>query len=97
MIPVSLSKSVQAHDEDITTLELQEPTFEQIQKFGVPISTDSSGNFTVNAQVALKYIPELAGVPLSTIKTLSAYDLNNLCWAVWRFFMTPQETLTPSS
>lgn len=90
MIPVPLSKSIQAHGEDISTLELQDPSFEQIQKLGTPVSLDGNGNFTINTQVAFKYIPELAGVPPSSLKTLGAFDLNNLCWAVWRFFMTNQ-------
>lgn len=91
MITVELSKTIKAHDEEYSALELQDPTFEQIQKLGVPVSLDGNGNFTINMQIAFKYVPELAGVPPSSLKTLSAYDLNNLCWAVWRFFMTKQE------
>lgn len=94
MIPVTLSKPVQAHGEDISVVELQDPSFEQIQKLGTPVSLDGNGNFTINTQVALKYIPELAGIPPSSLKNLSAYDLNNLCWAVWRFFMTNQPNQT---
>ncbi|QEL49870.1 phage tail assembly protein [Enterobacter sp. LU1] len=91
MIPVDLTTPIQAHGEELRTLELQDPTFEQIQKLGTPVSLDGNGNFTINTQTAFKYIPELAGVPPSSLKTLSAYDLNNLCWAVWRFFMTKQQ------
>ncbi|MFV0355816.1 MAG: phage tail assembly protein [Bacteroides thetaiotaomicron] len=94
MIPVELSKPIQAHGEEISTLELQDPTFEQIQKLGVPVSLDGNGNFTINTQTALKYIPELAGVPPSSLKALGAFDLNNLCWAVWRFFMMKQGSQT---
>jgi len=97
MITIPLSKTIDAHGEKMSALELQDPTFEQIQKIGIPTSTDSNGNFTVNAQVAMRYIPELAGVPPSSIKDLSAYDLSNLCWGVWRFFMTPPEMLKQSS
>lgn len=92
MIKVALRKPVQAHGDDISELNLQEPSFEQIQKYGLPVASDSAGNFIVNAQVAIKYIPELAGVPPSSIKSLGPYDLNQLCWAVWRFFMMPPET-----
>lgn len=94
MITVTLKKAIQAHGEEISELNLQDPSFEQIQKFGLPVVSDSSGNFAVNAQVALKYIPELSGVPPSSIKLLSAYDINQLCWAVWRFFMMPPESTT---
>lgn len=96
MITVDLSTPVQAHGEDVTTLELKDPTFELIQKLGTPVSLDGNGNFTINSQVAFKYIPELAGVPPSSLKTLGAFDLNNLCWAVWRFFMTNQPSQTKS-
>lgn len=96
MIPVKLSKSITAHGETLDTLELKDPTFEQIQKFGLPVVVESSGNYGVNAAVAMKYIPELAAVPPSSIKDLHAYDINNLCWGVWRFFMTPPESSTES-
>lgn len=96
MITVELSTPIQAHGEEVSVLELKDPTFEQIQKFGTPVSLDSNGNYTINTQTAFKYIPELAGVPPSSIKTLGAYDLNNLCWAVWRFFMMKQE-IQPTS
>ncbi|QMM52498.1 phage tail assembly protein [Enterobacter sp. RHB15-C17] len=96
MIPVELSTPIQAHGEEVAVLELQDPTFEQIQKFGTPVSLDGNGNFTINTQTAFKYIPELAGVPPSSLKTLGAFDLNNLCWAVWRFFMTKPESQTNS-
>lgn len=89
MITVTLKKAIQAHGEDISELELQDPSFEQIQKIGLPVASDSNGNFTVNAQIALKYVPELSGVPPSSLKLLGAYDINQLCWAVWRFFMIP--------
>ncbi|ELA6496115.1 phage tail assembly protein [Salmonella enterica] len=96
MISIALTTPIQAHGETVSTLELQDPSFEQIQKLGVPVSLDSNGNFTINAQVAFKYVPELAGVPPSSLKTLGAYDLNNLCWGVWRFFMTKPENQTQS-
>ncbi|MDU1063057.1 MAG: phage tail assembly protein [Leclercia adecarboxylata] len=92
MTTVPLSKMVQANGEDISALELQEPSFEQIQKLGLPVSVDASGHFTVNAAVAIKYLPELAGVPPSTLKSLGPYDLNNLCWAIWRFFIMAPTT-----
>lgn len=96
MIPVELSKTIQAHGKDYSVLELQDPSFEQIQKIGLPVSLDGNGNFTINAQIAFKYVPELAGVPPSSLKILGAYDLNNLCWAVWRFFMAKPESQTSS-
>ncbi|ELX5323495.1 phage tail assembly protein [Salmonella enterica] len=94
MIPVSLSKSIQAHGEEINSLELNEPTFEQIQRLGLPVSMDLNGNFTVNAQVAIKYIPVLASIPPSSLRDLGAYDMNNLCWGIYRFFMIPPGSLT---
>lgn len=96
MIKVTLRKPVQVHGDEVSELNLQEPSFEQIQKFGLPVASDPSGNFTVNALVAIKYIPELAGVPPSSVRTLGPYDVNQLCWAVWRFFMMPPETASTS-
>lgn len=92
MITISLSKSVQAHGATISELELQDPSLEQIQQFGLPVSMDSSGNFTVNVPVAIRYVPVLSGLPPSSLKNLSPFDVNSLCWAVWRFFMIPQTT-----
>lgn len=86
---IALSAPISANAETLTELTLKSPTIEQIKKFGIPTTMDMSGAFSVNATVALKYVPELAGVPPSSLSTLSPYDINNLCWAVWRFFMMP--------
>ncbi|WP_455424794.1 phage tail assembly protein [Dryocola sp. LX212] len=95
MIIIPLSKPVQVHGSSVSEVELKDPTLEQIQRFGLPASMDGGGNFTVNAQVAVKYIPELAGIPPSSLNHLTPFDINNLCWAIWRFFMippTPEQT-----
>lgn len=93
MISVKLSTPIKAHDEELSELVLNDPSYEQIQQLGIPVKVDSAGEYTVNGQVAIRYIPVLANVPPSSIKNLGPYDLNNLCWAVWRFFMTPPEMI----
>ncbi|HGW6102662.1 TPA: phage tail assembly protein [Citrobacter werkmanii] len=89
MITVTLSKPIQAHGDEISVLELEVPSFEQMQKLGTPVKLDAAGDYTVNTAVALRYVPELAKVPPSSLKELGPYDLDSLCWAVWRFFAIP--------
>ncbi|MBU9866818.1 phage tail assembly protein [Rahnella aceris] len=89
---VALSAPISANGEMLSELVLQSPNIEQIKKIGIPMTMDSSGNFGVNAALALKYVPELAGVPPSSLKNLTPFDISNLCWAVWRFFMVPPTT-----
>lgn len=89
MTTITLSKPIKVHGTDITELDLQDPNFDQIQRFGLPVSMDSTGNFTVNVAVAAKYIPVLAQIPPSSLKEAAPFDINNLCWAIWRFFMIP--------
>lgn len=89
MIKVTLSKPLQVHGDEITALELQEPSYELMQKFGTPVKLDPAGDYTVNTAVAFRYIPELAKIPPSALKDLGPYDLDSLCWAVWRFFAIP--------
>ena len=89
MKTIMLTKPIQVHGEEICALELATPSFELMQKFGSPVKIDAAGDYAVNAQVALRYVPELAKIPPSSLKELGPYDLDSLCWAVWRFFAIP--------
>lgn len=88
---VKLSKPITAHNEKLTEIVLNAPSVDQIQQLGLPVSMDANGHFSVNAGVAMKYIPVLAAIPPSSLQPLTAFDVNSLCWAVWRFFMIPEQ------
>ena len=81
-----LSKPITAHGETLRVIELQEPTYDQVAKFGMPFTLTGVGGVRLDAAVALAYVPELAGVPLSSVKQLSPYDIFAVSMGVLAFF-----------
>jgi hypothetical protein len=88
---LKLSKSIQAHGETLTFLELREPTYEDIAKCGNPISYGQSGDMKIDHTAALAYLPVLGQIPLSSVKMMSPPDLLAAQMLVVSFF-TPSET-----
>ncbi|WP_455872022.1 phage tail assembly protein [Serratia proteamaculans] len=86
MKPIALSKPITAHGETLHVVELQEPTYDQVAKFGMPFSLTESGGVKLDAASALTYIPELAGIPLSSAKQLALYDIFVISMSILGFF-----------
>lgn len=88
---VNLSKPVMAHGEEVERLTLREPTPEDVMQIGLPTLLLPSADgeslaVEVRAPVVGKYISRLAGVPLSTVKTLPFADFERCIGAVMGFF-----------
>ncbi len=58
---IVLKKPVTAHNETLHVLELREPTYDEIEALGFPFIISGEGSIKLDSQVALKYIPLLAG------------------------------------
>lgn len=97
-----LSAPAQAHGELITKLTLRPVTGADIKACGYPFTF---GNFRAleaapdtaepdvrfNAPVVIAMISRLAGVPTSTVKSLSGMDIFQLGWVLFGlFFQSPQ-------
>lgn len=87
---VTLSKSIQAHGEDVTELELREPTGEDVIAIGYPylilIGDDDSQAMEIRPKIIARYVGKLAGIPPSAINKVTPGDFSRLTGAVMSFF-----------
>ncbi|CAI0963665.1 Uncharacterised protein [Serratia liquefaciens] len=95
MKQIPLSKPITAHGETLHVLELQEPDYDQVAKFGMPFSLTVTGQVKLDSAAAMAYIPELAGIPLSSAKQLALPDIFRISMSILSFF-TDSTTQTNS-
>lgn len=67
-------------------LEIREPTYDEIEALGFPFSVSPDGGMKMDSQVALKYIPLLAGIPRSSAAQMTKLDIFKAGMIVMRFF-----------
>ncbi|OSK10454.1 putative bacteriophage protein [Escherichia coli M056] len=91
MTELELKKPITAHNETLHVLEMREPTYDEIETLGFPFSISSEGGVKMDSQVALKYIPLLAGIPRSSAAQMAKPDIFRAGMIVMRFF-TGSET-----
>ncbi|EQC1396713.1 phage tail assembly protein, partial [Shigella sonnei] len=72
---IVLKKPVTAHNEMLHVLELREPTYDEIEALGFPFIISGEGSIKLDSQVALKYIPLLAGIPRSSAAQMAKLDI----------------------
>lgn len=98
-LTLTLSKPVQAHGEDVTTLTFREPTGADIAKAGMPVSfglSDGEAQVTFNPKEMNAMLACLAGVPPSTIGQLAAGDWTAAAYMVTPFFVPAGQTSSSS-
>lgn len=87
---IPLSRPIQAHGEEVTELDLREPTGEDVIALGYPylivIGDDDSQAMEIRAKVIARYVAKLAGIPPSAINKVSPGDFSRLTGAVMGFF-----------
>lgn len=86
MKTMELSKPIQVHGENVSVLEIQEPTFDQVEKFGIPFSYSASGDMRLDTRASLSYLPELAGIPRSSAQQLALKDVFMASMLIVSFF-----------
>lgn len=84
-VTIKLAKPVKAHGEEVSTLELREPTTKDIRELGYPLDI-GDGSARPNAKVICHYVSRLAAVPMSTVDSLRPSDFNEALQAVLGFF-----------
>lgn len=87
MPELQLTKPVRAHGDDISVLELSEPTGKDVRELGLPYSVGADQCVSINTGIVAKYIERLAKVPPSTVDDMSPSDLNTISWVVAGFFL----------
>ncbi|HSH72341.1 MAG TPA: phage tail assembly protein [Methylophilaceae bacterium] len=85
-----LTRPIQAHGTDVTSIELKEPTGQQIIDIGFPyLILPGDGDepaIEIRTKVIAKYIVVLGGIPPSSVGQLSGPDLSSLMGVVMGFF-----------
>jgi hypothetical protein len=87
---VKLRKEIQVHDEKVTELRLREPTAADIEKAGVPVVMDFSGELpkvTFDERKMSAMLSLLATAPPSSIRAMHTKDWLTAAWAIAGFFV----------
>ena len=88
MAVIKLSKYLTHGDEEITEIELREPTVEDIVDLDDPyvlLVNDKETAIKVNNKTILKYISRLSALPPSVLKDLTRDDFGKLKAVVMNF------------
>lgn len=86
MKQIPLSKPIMAHNEKLHVLELQEPSYDQVEKLGIPFSYTDTGEMRLDTRSSLAYIPVLAGIPRSSAEQLALKDVFMATMTIISFF-----------
>lgn len=82
---IQLGKPIQRGEEEITELELREPTAGDVMECGYPL-TIGDGGATPNAEAIGKLLARLSGIPPSSIRQMRMDDFNESMGVVLSFF-----------
>lgn len=85
-IAVLLSRPIQAHGEEVSTLAMREPTGKDLRTMGLPFSFTAGGDTQVDTQAMARAISTLCAVPSSSVDQLSARDFLAASMVVMGFF-----------
>lgn len=86
---IKLSKPITAHGEEVTELDLREPTGRDVQDIGFPyliIMSDDGSAIQIQVKTVGKYVSKLASIPPNAVDQLCAADLSTLSGVVLGFF-----------
>lgn len=83
MSQIVLKKPIKHGDEEISVLELREPTAKEIRLYGMPIDI-ATGD--IRTAVVHKYVCDLAALPPSVIDQLSPSDFMKVSIEIASFF-----------
>ncbi|WP_417536096.1 phage tail assembly protein [Methylophaga sp.] len=84
---LELSKPIDAYGEEVTTLELKEPTSGDIIKLGHPLNINPDQSWSFRTNVIAGYIAKLGAIPMKSVEQLSPSDFNTASVMVASFFM----------
>lgn len=85
-VNIPLSAVLTAHGEPIKSIDLVEPTGDDIMELGYPFLIHAGNAIELRPKVVGQYVVRLGKVPLSTVKKLNPSDLQACTAAVLGFF-----------
>lgn len=100
-VTIPLSKPITAHGEEVDEISLRKPTTEECIELGdykliIPSSDGQSAGVEVRKPVIARYVSRLAGIPMSSVKSLPYSDFL-ACEAVVVDFLQGGDGETPPS
>jgi len=84
---MALRKPIPAHGEDISTLEIREPTGGDIISIGVIAVINDDGNMSFDMAKSARMLSRLSSVPVSSIERMAPNDLISATWIIAPFFI----------
>ena len=85
MPKITLSKTITAHGEEVTELDLREPTGGDFIDLGHPLIINADGSFSFNMGVVAAYISRLGKIPPWSVRDIVPSDLQTLAVQVSGF------------
>ncbi|EKN6252616.1 TPA: phage tail assembly protein [Yersinia enterocolitica] len=84
---LTLTTPITAHGEEITEIEIRDPTGKDVRELGYPYQLNPDDSVKLLSAVVCKYITRLGNIPPSAVDSMSPPDLNMAGWMVARFFL----------
>ena len=84
---ITLKKPINAHGEEVRSLDLRDPTGDDLVKSGLPFSIEMTGKVVVDMASVDAWISTLASIPPSSVKQLGFTDKLALMAKVIGFFL----------
>jgi hypothetical protein len=95
---VTLFHPIEAHGQELKTLEVRRPTVAEVRKVGrLPYRLRPDGvMFDPDVDICGEYLVVCAGIPPSSVNRIELSDFNKLAWLICNFFAQP-ESSAPSN
>jgi hypothetical protein len=92
-----LSTPITAHDQEITELEVREPTVADARAVkSLPYFVGSEEEVSMKTEICARMIVRCAAIPSSSVDQLALSDLNTICWWIVGFFLSSKPGTTTS-
>lgn len=82
------------NDRNCKRLVFRAPTVEDIERNGMPLQWLGDGAFNLVPRAMTKYMADLSGVPIASIRKMSLRDWNEASGAILVFFRDGSEEMT---
>lgn len=94
---IKLSKPIKAHGEEITEINLREPTGGDVMDIGYPyliiIGEGDEQALELRPKVIARYVSKLGDIPPSSLKEIHPSDFSSMTGVVMGFFGVEAEML----
>ena len=97
----TLSKPITAHGNEISEIEMREPSTKDVRELGYPFSATPGANGEADLKlfpdIAAKHISRLAAIPMSSVDQIHPGDFLLIHTELCGFFGQGSKTTSPSA